>query len=83
MDIFLQNGEKFFLNYCQNTLYIRCFVLVFAATKYQRIPSTTVFLFPAHSFRNLQLIAHNEGGQKLVEAFFVTADTKIPVNTLN
>lgn len=42
-----------------------------------------VFLFPAHSFRNLQLIAGNAEGQKLAAAFFVTADTKTPVNTLS
>ena len=61
-------------------------VLVAAATtitRYQRKLSTTVFLFPAHSFRNLQLIAGNAAGQKLAAAFFVTADTKTPVNTLN
>jgi ABC-type multidrug transport system permease subunit len=78
--------KVFFLNYCQNTHNIRFMVLVVAATtitKYQGKPSTTVSLFPAHSSRNLQLTAHNAGGQKLAAAFFVTAGTKTPVNTWN
>jgi hypothetical protein len=88
INIFLQNKKwcKLFLNYCQNTHNIRFMVLVAAATtitKYQRRLSTTVFLFPAHFSRNLQLIVGSAGGQKLAAAFSVTADTKIPVNTLN